>query len=360
MGQDKLYCLSSQVDPSGQMQNPIAPYIRWDYYAELGYPAVNSYDDLLNVVAQMAAKHPTNEAGQKMFGFSMWFDWDTFAFGMLPGYQSGIQQMDPGLGFDTINKTESSWINDDNSFMWKGVRFWNKANRMGLLDPDALTQNYDQALQKAASNRVICSIAKWVQSNTNKDLAKAGFPERGIEPLPPFAGTDGYWGGSKAMVGNADRSWAISANCKTPDRAMDLLNYMFSEEGALTMYNGVKGDLWNENNSKYELTQKFTDAMNNDPNYVLTTGANKYNTWPGLAPTYQLSSKQTINLLKDKAILASTYTQVDKDYCKYYGVETVEDAVFKFAKRPIVDEYISKFTTVTPPTDINSGAQKKR
>ena len=65
MGQDKLYSIPAQVDPSGQIGNAIAPYIRWDYYAELGYPAVNSYDDLLNVVAQMAAKHPTNEAGQK-------------------------------------------------------------------------------------------------------------------------------------------------------------------------------------------------------------------------------------------------------------------------------------------------------
>lgn len=360
LGQDKVYCLSSQVDPSGQIGNAIAPYIRWDYYAELGYPAVNSYDDLLNVVDQMVKKHPTNENNQKQFGFSMWFDWDTFAFGMLTGYQTAVQQIDPGLGIDQINKTEFSWINDDDAFMWKGVRFWNKANRMGLLDPDALTQSYDQALQKAGANRVICSIAKWVQGSTNKDLAKAGFPERGIEPLPPFTGTDGYMGGSKMMIGNVDRSWAISAECKYPDRAMDLLNYMFSEEGALTMYNGTKGENWTENNGKYEMTQKFTDAIKNDSNYTLTSGANKYNTWPGLGPTYQLASKQTIHFLKDKAMLPATYTQVDKDYCKYYGIDTVEDIVFKFAKQPITDTYVDQFTTKTPPTDINAGAQKIR
>jgi putative aldouronate transport system substrate-binding protein len=144
------YAIPSSVDPSGTVLNLVAPYIRWDYYAELGYPEVNSYDQLLDVVAQILEKHPTNEDGQQNYGFSMWFDWDTFAFGMLPGYQSGIQQIDPGLGWDMFNRKVVDWVGDDNSFMWQGVDFWNKANRMGLLDPDALTQNMIKHFKKAS------------------------------------------------------------------------------------------------------------------------------------------------------------------------------------------------------------------
>ena len=360
MGNEKVFYIPGQVDPSGKIINLVAPYIRWDYYAELGYPPVKSYDDLLGVVDQMLKLHPTNEAGQKNFGFSMWFDWDTFAFGMLPGYQSGIQPMDPGLGYDQINKVMFDWVNDDSAFMWKGVHFWNKAYRMGLLDLDALTQKYDQAIQKGGQNRILCMITQWQQGNTNNDLEKAGFPGRGIEPLPPFEGTDGYIGGWKNMIGNPDRAWAISANCKTPDRAMDLINYMFSVEGCLTMYNGVKDDSWKDENGTYALTDKFLDLRKNDTNFVLTTGARKYNTWPGLNSTFQLPNGQTIELLQDKAIEVSAYTKVDKDYCAYYGVDTKSEVVTKFAKRPFVDEYISKFTTATPPDDINTAKEKLR
>jgi putative aldouronate transport system substrate-binding protein len=174
-GEEKVYAIPSQIDASGKVLNLVAPYIRWDYYAELGYPEVNSYDQLLEVVAQMLEKHPTNENGEKNYGFSMWFDWDTFAFGMLPGYQSGIQPIDPGLGWDMFNRKVVDWVDNDDSFMWEGVRFWNKANQMGLLDPDALTQKYDQAIEKGGQNRILCEVTQWQQGNTNNNLRSSWF-----------------------------------------------------------------------------------------------------------------------------------------------------------------------------------------
>lgn len=348
MDSGMTYSIPGQVDPHGKVLNLVAPYIRWDYYSELGYPEVNNYDQLLDVVAQILENHPTNEDGQKNYGFSMWFDWDTFAFGMLPGYQSGIQQMDPGLGWDMFNREIIDWVGDDNSFMWEGVRFWNKANRMGLLDPDALTQKYDQALEKGSQNRIICEITQWHQGNTNNNLETAGYAGRGMQALAPFEGTDGYVGGWVSPIGNVDRAWAISANCENPERAMDFINYMYSIEGALTMYNGQEGESWVMEDGTYKLTDSFLEARKNDENYVLTTGARKYNTWPGLGSTFRLASGQTIELLQDTAIERETYLQVDKDYCDYYGIDTKGEVVGLTAKRFMSEELVSKFTTQAP------------
>jgi ABC-type glycerol-3-phosphate transport system substrate-binding protein len=345
------FFVPGQVDPDGSIHFLIAPYVRWDYYAELGYPEVNGYDDVLDVVERMLAAHPTNENGQTNFGFSPWFDWDFFAFKQFTGYMEGYEVMGT-LTQNAFTGELKDWVNDDGSIVWEGVRFWYKANQRGLLDPDALTQNYDQALEKGAANRLICSWTQWQQGNTNNDLESAGYAGRGIEPLPPFKGTPRYVGGSATRYGNMGRAWAISSKAKNPEDCMRLINWLFSVDGAMTVYNGVKGDSWTDEGGTYKYTESFLDAMKNDPDYVLNTGANKYNTWPGLGARFIAPNGQPLNLLNDKSVEQETYLQVDKDYCEHYGVEVKGDVIAKYAA-----EYIAApppLAQPTPPDDIDA------
>jgi putative aldouronate transport system substrate-binding protein len=169
-----------------------------------------------------------------------------------------------------------------------------------------------------------------------------------MQALPPFEGTDGYVGGWKSPIGNNGRLWAITTNCEDPERAMEFINYMYSIEGAMTMYNGMAGESWIMENDSYKLTDSFLEARKSDENYVLTTGANKYNTWPGLAGSFRLPTGQTVDLLLDKVIEQETYTQVDKDYVAHYGVSTKGEVVGLTAKRFMSEELASKFTTQAP------------
>jgi putative aldouronate transport system substrate-binding protein len=133
-----------------------------------------------------------------------------------------------------------------------------------------------------------------------------------------------------------------------PERAMEFINYMYSIEGSLTMYNGAKDVSWIDDNGTYKFTDAFLEARKNDENYVLTTGARKYNTWPGLNSTFKLDNGQTVELLQDTVIERETYTQVDKDYCDYYNIQIKGEVVGLTAKRFMSEELASKFTTQAP------------
>lgn len=358
-GKNKLYFIPGMIDPNGKPNEVVAPYIRWDYYKEMGYPSIKNYDDLIDMVAKMLKKHPTNENGQKFYGFSPWFDWDVFAYGIFTGYMSGQQYTGAGAldGFDYFDKVLHSGVNDNNSIMWQGVKFWNKVYRKGLLDPDALTQKYDQSLQKGAQDRILCEITSWHQGNTNNDLVKAGLKGKGMEPLPPFAGTQKYFGGGVSSLGNNGRSWCISSSCKNPERAMQLINYFYSIDGVKTILNGVKGDSWTTQGNKNVLSDKFKQTVKNDPNYLLTTGAGKYTNWAGLGSYYQVNGQPLLITAGEETELEG-YLDVDKDYIKHYGVKVKSDVIGKFAKKSMTDQIVTSLTTPTPPDDINRISQQ--
>lgn len=50
--------------------------LRWDLYAQLGYPEIKNLDDLLNVLAAMKEICPKDELGNDTYGASLWPDWD--------------------------------------------------------------------------------------------------------------------------------------------------------------------------------------------------------------------------------------------------------------------------------------------
>ena len=50
--------------------------IRWDLYKQLGYPEINTLDDLVEVLADMHELDPTDDNGNPTYGLSLWPDWD--------------------------------------------------------------------------------------------------------------------------------------------------------------------------------------------------------------------------------------------------------------------------------------------
>jgi len=350
--QGKLFVIPGGIDTGGDVLQLVAPFVRWDYYADLGYPEIKNYDDLLNVVSEMLEKNPVNEDGQSFYGFSPWFDWGSFPFHIFTGYMTGKSISSGGLELDMFSNIAKDWVFNDDGIMYEGVRFWNKANRMGLLDPNALTQKYDTSLEKGAQNRILCQITSWHQGNTNNDLEAKGFSGRGMQALPPFEGTENYVGFWSGGWGNVDRGWTVSKDTKYPDRAIDFINYLFSIEGAMNFHNGPKDEYWTEDSGSNKLTEKFMDAQKNNPNFVLDTGAGKYNTWVGLGGWFIAPNGQPLKLLNDKETTKSNYIKVDNDYINYYDVEVKGDTAKKFAKNVEVKSVPNTATPMDTPADI--------
>ena len=123
-GTNKLYFLPTQVGEQSGASAIVGQFVRWDYYKELGYPEINSDDDWLNVVEQMQKLHPTNEDGEKVYGFSPWFDWDLWPYYMGGAFLTSYTYMLDGmLQIDRKTDEISSMIYDkENSLLWQGIK----------------------------------------------------------------------------------------------------------------------------------------------------------------------------------------------------------------------------------------------
>lgn len=267
-GSGKAYALPNKIGPSEVGANiNYGPVIRWDLYKKLGMPQIKELEDYLPVLKQMQDLEPKNADGQKVYAFSLWQDWDSNQM-MLASQPSNFMGIDTGdqlggaLPFMQVDLAtgDTMSILDKNSQYIRSLKFYNQANRMGLVDPDSLTQRWDTAVEKMNQGRVLFSFWPWF-SNNQKELVNAEVPS-GFE-FVPFDSYKGTWFGDNPF----GDSWAfaISASTKHLDAALKYLDYMYSTEGLQLIMNGPKGVIWdmNDQGEPYVTDQGWDIIENN-------------------------------------------------------------------------------------------------
>lgn len=303
--------------------------IRWDYYKEIGCPEINNEDDLLNALAAIQAKHPKTEDGKSIYGLSSFNDAGLFPYQFSPFPFAGYATKSAGkimtakidsMQLDNILTTEGSNY-------WTQVSTYYKAQKMGLLDPDALTMKFEDYSAKATAGQIICGPVAWAMGNFNAENAKDG---KGFINIP--AGKYG-WFGEITPSGWAGKQYSISKSCQTPDRAMDLLNYFFSYDGARTMWSGVKGKDWDIVDGKPKLKEETLQLQSSggenwkasgiqlDKN-LIGLGANVVNPADGLP----------MSLFETPELYSKLLNPVQKDYCAHYGVQYPGEVFEKLVK----------------------------
>ncbi|WP_304532864.1 hypothetical protein [Faecalibaculum rodentium] len=241
--------------------------IRWDLYEQLGKPEVKDLDDLLEVLKQMKELCPKADDGKPTYAASLFPDWDgnmimnakSFAQCYYGYDEVGLGLLDPYTGdyYDALDK-EGPYV--------EALRFYSRLNQNGLLDPDSMTQTFDQLQAKVRNGTVLWSPQDFSGSllyNTEQHIAD----NKLFASLVPEEARTAVWGLSTA--GN-ERPWSIGAKSVYPEKAMQLLNWLFTPEGAMTIQYGIQGLMWDydSNGSMY-----FTDLglkCKNDPSTDLT------------------------------------------------------------------------------------------
>ena len=194
----KLYAIPSQVskqkatDSSEGLDLTYGPYLRWDYYTELGSPEIKTMDDLLPILKQMQEKHPKSDTGKKTYAFSLFKDWDGNMMCLGKNILACLYGYDEqGFQLLSADGATAQSIIDGDSWYIKGLEYFFKANQMGLVDPESTTQNYDTMYAKYQDGQVLYSPWPWLgqaASNTNAHKAAGkGFmlaPVQDLKSLP--------------------------------------------------------------------------------------------------------------------------------------------------------------------------------
>lgn len=224
--------------------------VRWDLYKELGYPEVKDYDGLVELFKKMKEICPTDENGKPTYALVAWPDWDgtmaMYAKATVTAFY-GYDEFEMGF-YDPGTGNFYACLDEDGPYI-ESLRFYNKLYQNGLLDPDSMTCTYDYVQEKVAAGGTFFSIFDYagrVLYNTDEHKAQ----NKMMLSMTPSGATPIAYGMS-TLGGN--RIWSIGAKTEYPELCMEVINYLCTPEGRVTMEYGPKGVNWDydENGKTY-------------------------------------------------------------------------------------------------------------
>lgn len=218
-------------------------FMRYDIYKEIGSPEIKTLDDLYPVLKQMHEAHPETEDGEPVYVFTLFGDWDgalmtqAKQFGAMYGYD----EISGGSAYilQKYDASDYQSIFDPNGYYVKGLKIYNQAYREGLLDPDSLTQDWDQVHDKVLDGQVLYVWWSWLADTYNTPENTSEGRSMSFVPI-----TDETIVSSGCRPAGENYKICIGANCQDPERCMDFINWMYTPEGAMTLRNGPEGLTW--------------------------------------------------------------------------------------------------------------------
>lgn len=308
-------------------------YIRWDLYKEAGYPTLENFDeDMLDVMEAMVALEPETADGQKTYGLGCWFgagqgwgEW-FFTFGMAP--QEGanlIESTGRVLGVSTVDSTplETNQLTDKEGYFWRAVKFANKANQRGLLDPDSFTMTSDTYEENLKAGKYMFNYPGWMSTSANNEFAKTEGNTKMFISLPAI-GAD-----AEDRFGNmyrGERQYAVNGQTKNPERCVALLDFVSTYDFSRITFNGLEGTYWNMEDGVAVPTDEFLTLTLDDAE-ATKSGVNVYGHFMGYgngAIDPDGSGYMDLYQFSDKAKEAKM-NETLQDFIDHYGAESQVD-----------------------------------
>lgn len=325
-GTDNVYFIPGRItigEEDSVYMNPVVGFfMRLDYYKEVGSPEIKSFNDVVDVAEAIHELHPTTEDGLPTYAFSMFQNWGLWYYFVASEQIRGMGSLGNGrVAFTDSNLSFIDGLMDDNSPVWVDSAMYNRAYRKGLIDPNSFTQTDAQATTAMDNGQVIVQLASWLTDAPNAALAAANPDNKDAGYVSILVDGVNYSSGTYNPAG-FNQYWCISSKCKNPERALEVINYFYTEEGSRTLLCGAKGDTWDEDeNGKAYLTEKGR-TMKENSDWMNTTGARKLQNYTGIDVYSKDFDGQFIDLFYEPEEQEKTLTDVKKSWLEFYGAES--------------------------------------
>lgn len=329
---------SPTTNASGNELN-YGSYLRWDLYKQLGYPKINTLEDLLPVLKKMQTTMPKSDSGKKTYAFSFFKDWDGNMMNnakqptALYGYDE--------LGFVLANADGSDYqgiLSSDSQYM-RALKLYFKANQMGLVDPESTTQDYDTLFAKYKDGQILYSPWPWLgQTAYNTQAHKAA--GKGYEYVPI---TDNKVFAYGATTEGTKTFMSIGSKAKDPQRIADFIDWLYSPEGIMAGTaqtqgsSGPEGLTWEMKDDEPVLTAFGKKALlDGDATMPKSYGGGSWkdgvsalNVATVLTVDKNPKTKQPYNYTMWPSVLKLNNTTLDKDWSTKLDATTQSDYLEK-------------------------------
>lgn len=347
--------------PSEAKELNYHPNLRWDLYEKLGRPQIKTMEDYLPVLKKMQELEPKSESGRPTYAFSMWSDWDgnmmmlTKSWAALHGFDESDGFNSGGFTLISADQEKIQGVLDEDGYYFRALKLYFDANQMGLVDPDSLTQKFEDYVNKMKDGQLLFSMFSWGDDtyNTPERLAQG----KGLE-LVPFDEERTFSNGFDPYGGN--RIWTIGSKAKHPERVLEFIDWMYSPEGYMVANNGPEGMAWELKNGKPVLTALGEQAFpSNDTPIPAEHGGGNWKDGRNQInnTTFKLSA---INPLTGEpydynlwsSTLAKTPDKMTENWRKAMGANTPKEYLEKNNKLAVVKAIFTGKAPEVIPTDL--------
>ena len=308
---------------------------RWDLYKKLGYPKIKNLQDYHKMLKNMQKLCPSDDSGNKVYAVSLWPDWDDamvmYVKAMATAYY-GYDELALGLYDPTSGKYHDAL--EENGPYLEMLKWFNDLYQDGLIDPDSMTQTYDEMIAKVQNGGTLFSIFNYSGSlgyNT-KEHTSAGklmycMKPEDASPIVYGMNTQG-----------GDRVWSIGAKTEYPEKCMEIINYLATPEGRMTMEYGPKGYTWDYDDQKHAYLTDVGMKCQKDKNTTMGGGyKGSYHdgelqinnvTW-SLDASNPDSDGETYNKESWASYNATPSSDIEKDWRDKTGCTTINEYMEK-------------------------------
>ena len=308
---------------------------RWDLYKKLGYPKIKNLQDYHKMLKNMQKLCPSDDSGNKVYAVSLWPDWDDamvmYVKAMATAYY-GYYELALGL-YDPTNGKYHDALEENGPYL-EMLKWFNDLYQDGLIDPDSMTQTYDEMIAKVQNGGTLFSIFNYSGSlgyNT-KEHTSAGklmycMKPEDASPIVYGMNTQG-----------GDRVWSIGAKTEYPEKCMEIINYLATPEGRMTMEYGPKGYTWDYDDQKHAYLTDVGMKCQKDKNTTMGGGyKGSYHdgelqinnvTW-SLDASNPDSDGETYNKESWASYNATPSSDIEKDWRDKTGCTTINEYMEK-------------------------------
>lgn len=246
------------TDPTKTKIHDYWPSLRYDLYEQVGKPEIKTLDDYIPVFEEMKKICPTSDSGKETYAVSLFSDWDgdMVMFVKTIGALYGYDEFGLGL-YDCATNTYQDVLQEGGWYL-KALKWYNTLYQKGLLNPNSMTQKYDDVASQLVDGATFFNQFKWMGAdlfNTPEHVA-AG---KAMYCVPPADSKNLVEG---LNIYGGERVWTIGAKTQYPELCMAIINWFSTPEGTMTIKYGPQGTTWDYNSDgKAYLTADGLRAM---------------------------------------------------------------------------------------------------
>ena len=236
----RIYGISGNIslDTDNHSDFDVLSYVRWDLYAALGYPAIDTLEDFEDVISDMVSL-ASEGTDSNVTGVSLFTSWDSNMLACASAIASMYGYTEWGTGFYNINTDTYESCTARDGIYIRALRFFNSLYRKGLVDRDSMSQTYDIAMKDYEKGNAVfalySTLASGYNSTTHISQGKSMMPVVAADFKPECTQNSIY--GSQYV-------WSVASNTKYPEKCFEFIDWMFTPDGILTTMYGPQSLTW--------------------------------------------------------------------------------------------------------------------